>query len=663
MKKLIFFLISCLCIVDVSAATEKFYGGKKIPEMYITKIDEYGNITNKQGGFIRRVSDDVFVYCLEPFVDLSPETNYKVFEDNFLEELGISKTVWEEISLIAYYGYMYEGHTEDYWYYITQMLIWMEIAPDAEFYFTDALGGPINEVKYQSEIKEIKNLVKKHKMLPNITDISILYGESITLEDTNKVLSNYSIESSNNLININGNNLEINASMLGSYNIKLKRVSSNYDVLPFVYIDEESQKVMSCGNLPDIIFEFNITIKPCKLIVSKKDAATLENINMSNIKFLLYDSFGNLVDSTFTNEEGIALFNNLKTGTYYLKEDKNQIIPGYNINEDVIKVEIKNATTNVDFYNSQVKGQIKIVKYQEVIEDNTLVQHLAKGIEFGLFDCNKNLIKTGLTNENGEIIFDNLDIGKYYIKELSVQDEYILNDDFLEVTVKITEDNVGSSEVIKVHNELKKGYIKVIKYKELEDKEIVLAKGIEIGLFDKDKNLIDVGITNEFGEVIFKLACGKYYVKELSELVEYEYDDTFYKVIVKENLEEEINIVNYLKKGKLIINKVGDNFIPLEGVLFNIYNENNELVYSGLTNESGLLEVNDLILGSYYIKEMKASSGYQILNDKIYFNILENEEVITINITNERISVKVPNTGMYLEEIILFIDKKRLKLA
>ena len=53
MKKLIFFLISCLCIVDVSAATEKFYGGKKIPEMYITKIDEYGNITNKQGGFYK----------------------------------------------------------------------------------------------------------------------------------------------------------------------------------------------------------------------------------------------------------------------------------------------------------------------------------------------------------------------------------------------------------------------------------------------------------------------------------------------------------------------------------------------------------------------------------------------------------------------------------
>ena len=113
----------------------------------------------------------------------------------------------------------------------------------------------------------------------------------------------------------------------------------------------------------------------------------------------------------------------------------------------------------------------------------------------------------------------------------------------------------------------------------------------------------------------------------------------------------------------MIINKIGDDNAHLEGVEFNIYNHDDELVFSGSTNSKGILEVNDLLLGSYYIVETKASFGYQILNDKIYFNIVEDNEVINVSITNERIRVKVPDTGMYLEEIILFIDKKRLKLA
>ena len=101
----------------------------------------------------------------------------------------------------------------------------------------------------------------------------------------------------------------------------------------------------------------------------------------------------------------------------------------------------------------------------------------------------------------------------------------------------------------------------------------------------------------------------------------------------------------------------------MEGTGFNIFNEDGALVFSGLTNNLGVLEVLELPLGSYYIKESVASPGYQVLNDKIYFNILESSEVITVNITNKKISIKVPDTGMYLEEIILFVDKKRFKLS
>ena len=71
MKKIIFFLSSFLLIIStVCASTQRIYVGEKIPEMYIRKIDESGKVTNKQGGFLRRVSDNTCVYCLEAVIAL-----------------------------------------------------------------------------------------------------------------------------------------------------------------------------------------------------------------------------------------------------------------------------------------------------------------------------------------------------------------------------------------------------------------------------------------------------------------------------------------------------------------------------------------------------------------------------------------------------------------
>ena len=662
MKKVIFFLISFLLATNVvSASSERIYVGDKIPGMFIRKIDESGKITNKQGGFLRRVSDNAFVYCLEPFIALIDGDEYEEYSKNFLDDLNISEEVWEDISLIAYYGYMYDDHTEDYWYYITQMMIWRKVAPDAQFYFTDTLGGNINNSLYQDEIKEIESLVSRHKLLPALNDVNLLYGEDTIITDASGVISDYEIIEDFDLVQIQDNKLKINGNKIGSFSIELIKKSDNYETSALVYIDSESQKAMAVGNIPDQEIKININIIPCQITVFKKDYDTLENLNIAGIKFLLYDEEHNLVSTTETNADGILIFNNLKVGKYYLKEDDNQVITGYMINDEYLDINLNTSNINVDFYNKKITGQIKIIKYQEEF-DQELKYVLASDIEFGLYDMFDNLIRTNKTNQDGEIIFDNLELGKYKIKELTKKDDYIVSDDFI-VEVKIV-NNEGSVEEIKVYNELKKGKVKVIKYKELANKDMVLAKNIEIGLYDQNKNLIKVGTTNEYGEVIFdNLVCGKYYVRELSNLVEYELDENYYKVIVKENSEEEIIISNYLKKGKLIINEIGDNNLPLEGTGFNIFNEDGALVFSGLTNNSGVLEVLELPLGSYYIKESVASPGYQVLNDKIYFNILESSEVITVNITNKKISIKVPDTGMYLEEIILFIDKKRFKLA
>lgn len=665
MKKLIFFLISFLMVINGVGASEKeqIYIGDKIPGMYIRKIDASGKITNKQGGFLRRASDNHFVYCLEPFVLLIDNFEYQEYSDNYLELLNISKETWEDISLIAYYGYMYNDHTEDYWYYVTQMMIWRVVDKNAQFYFTDTLGGAINESLYKEEIAEINSLVKMHKTLPKISDISVNYGQEIVISDENNVINNYQVISSD-MANINGNNLIIKGNKLGNYTINLVRKSTYYNDSLLVYIDSTSQTVMHAGNVLDKEYSFNISVSGGKIIVNKKDYDTLENLKIPGIKFSLYDASNNLVDTLVTNEEGIVVFDDLPVGTYYLSEDNDQEILGYTLNNEVIKINITDQKeVNIDFYNKEVTGSIKIIKYKEVFDQEiTLVP--GENIEFGLYDMSNNLIMKKSTNEEGILIFDNLKLGKYKIKELNNNASYINNDHYIEMEVKLTINNEGSEEIVKITNELKKGSIKVLKYKELESKDFALAKGVEIGLYDKDKNLIKVLTTNELGEVIFdNIPIEIYYVKELSEFTEYRRNDKFYKVNVTEEVEErELKIVNYLKKGKLIIKKISDNYLPLEDTEFSIYAIDGTKIGNYRTDNNGKIIVSDIPLGDYYLKETKASSGYQILNDKIYFKILEDEEVITINVTNEKIVVKVPNTGIEFEEIILFIRKKRFQL-
>ena len=108
-----------------------------------------------------------------------------------------------------------------------------------------------------------------------------------------------------------------------------------------VYIDSESQKAMAVGNIPDQEIKININIIPCQITVFKKDYDTLENLNIAGIKFLLYDEEHNLVSTTETNADGMAIFNNLKVGKYYLKEDNTQVITGYMINDEYLDIFFK----------------------------------------------------------------------------------------------------------------------------------------------------------------------------------------------------------------------------------------------------------------------------------------------------------------------------------
>lgn len=86
-----------------------------------------------------------------------------------------------------------------------------------------------------------------------------------------------------------------------------------------------------------------------------------------------------------------------------------------------------------DQYNKN-ETQIKIIKQDQ--ETNERLE----GVEFELLDENKNTVYNELkTNEQGEIIVNNLVPGVYYIKEVNSKDGYKKLEDLVKVEVKLNE--------------------------------------------------------------------------------------------------------------------------------------------------------------------------------------------------------------------------------
>lgn len=565
-KKIIFIVVVFMIgVISVDARVDKIYSAEKIDGMYIRKISDSGKEVTRHGGFIRRVSDNQFVYCVEPFVDLVNNHTYDIYDSNYTAILNITDEIWNRISLIAYYGYQYGNHTEDYWYYITQIMIWRTVYPEGEFYFTDTLGGDNNINKYAKEIAEIESLVNNHYLTPEFEEIKVNQGDTKRFVDKNNVLSMYEVIDNTNVV-IEGNELVINGENIGIENIELRKNNDIYEEQPLVYSSDDSQKVLSAGYIEPVSCMINIEVIGYTLKIIKVDALTGDTLKMAGIKFNIYDANTNeFIMEVMTDDNGEIIIDNLSKGSYKIKEIDNQEIPGYEINEKEIYFEItgEEEIITVEFPNNPVLGALKVLKVNE--DGNSLA-----GVTFGLYQSDGALVDIVVTDESGIALFENLQAGTYQLKELATIDGYLLDETVHEIELKLE--------------------------------------------------------NNKLETVTIKL-------------------------------------VNYQPKGSLEIVKVDTNNNPLPETEFILYDSNRKEIKKAKTDNEGKIIVDNLLLGKYYLEEITPADGYQLLDDIIEFEINNNKEVITITVTNEKIDIDIPDTeiSMNIDDYILEKRKNLLK--
>ena len=367
-----------------------------------------------------------------------------------------------------------------------------------------------------------------------------------------------------------------------------------------------------------------------KIQINKRDSETSKPIQ--GVEFELKDSNGKTVSKASTDKNGIANFTGLYQGNYTLVETKpNQ---NYVITQAEFEVDVKyNETTIKNIENNHKKGNLKIYK---VDQDNNQIG--LGNVEFELYSEDLQKVKgTYTTNADGEIYIENLRTGKYKLKEKTTNKWYNLIND-IQIEVKWEEENPITELTVK--NELKKGQAKVIKV-DKDNNEIKL-EGVKFKVMNEKGEVLEEIITNKNGEAITSPYAvrdyKKLYIQETETKQGYRLNEEKIEGELKANEVTTIQLENEVKKGKIKIIKVDkeNNEIKLEGVEFEVYDEQNNLVQTLKTNQQGEATTKELpITSKYTIKETKTKKDYNLVEETIKVE-LKDEETTELKIENEK---------------------------
>lgn len=408
--------------------------------------------------------------------------------------------------------------------------------------------------------------------------------------------------------------------------ISVSAIQKNYPVYYGSSLLEGYQDYALCNTPYSEVYassDMYVQTNKSKVVVKKVDKDTQKPIE--GVKFEITGSNG--VTNVFsTNKSGEIVLANQIPGTVIIKEI--EAVGNYVLDKNEVKINLAfGEIKEVKIENELKTGNLKIIKIEKDNENIKL-----ENVKFQLKNEFGEVIKEGITDKNGELIFDNIVVGKYKLIETETLDNYILHEKDVDVEIQYNE-----TVEVKLENELKKGSVKIVKT-DKDDKSIKL-ENVKFQLINQNGEIVKEGATNKEGELFFEdLVIGKYKLLEKETVGNYNVNNQEIEIEIKYNENLEIEIENELKKGSLKIIKVDeqDKNIKLEGVKFKVLDKDNNLIQEGVTDENGEFVINNIEIGKYKIIEVETNKDYQLIEGEIEVEVEENKmkEVV---IENEKI--------------------------
>ena len=279
------------------------------------------------------------------------------------------------------------------------------------------------------------------------------------------------------------------------------------DTVPTAYLVADKQDV-TVVNAQTTNVEFYNTEKTGSITVNK---STEGNLNISNIGFILKgtsDSGRDIEQTAFTDDKGVATFENIPIGVYEIYED-GKTVPSAYLVADKMSVKVEYAkTVNVDFNNKNKTGSIKLTKRTD---GNLNISNIGFTLK-GTADCGAYVERTAKTDADGVAYFNDIYVGTYEVIEdgETVPTAYLVAD---KVSVKV---EYAKTTDIEIFNEQKTGSIQLTK--RTSDNNGNAVANIKFTLSGKADSGLDVNITattDKDGKATFdNVPIGTYQITE-----------------------------------------------------------------------------------------------------------------------------------------------------
>ena len=664
-KRIVALLLSVLTVtmmfpLSAFAATENLGAVSGANKLDISVSKHYGHEvhTTKKGGTTYPL------FCIE-YGTTSPNSSYLKGKKAMASDKAIKAAKW----IFAGY-YLEHGNSID-WQDMAycQKKVWSIFGSDTSWDFSD--GG--YKAWCDKAQDRMDNLNKKPSF--NNTNVgTIVAGNSLTVTDTNKVLSDYPAFTKNgsgwsitHRKNSNSLTIKVDKSCTAS-SFKLANGEYYKDgtgdddelLLYYPYGSEAYQKLIYSAYYDPVSMAFSGSITP---LGDMKLVKTSEDGIVAGINFTVTGANG-FSKTVTTNANGEIDISDLTPGTYTITEEN---IDRYVPNQSQTITVSSDKTSSVSFYNILKKFRVTVTK-QDYEKGHAQGDAKLSGAVYGLFKGN-NLVAQYTTDQSGSFTTDYFVCGTdWTVREISPSEGYLLNDTVYRVGADPRDYNIeyNTAPDMTVMEQVIKGKISIIKHTDNGETQIETPeKGAEFQVYLKsavsfvnaDKDERDTIVCDEDGFASTKLLpYGVYTVHQTKgwdgreKITDFDVfintDGKTYKFLINNK-----NFESYLKVVKL--DKETGKRIPYEGAAFEIYDSDNHRVtmqytypqvtsiHTFYTNKEGyLITPEKLPYGDYTLKEVQAPYGYVLDDTPIPFSITQENSSTDTGVTVVKVKAR-----------------------
>ena len=377
---------------------------------------------------------------------------------------------------------------------------------------------------------------------------------------------------------------------------------------------------------PGQTYELKLTnVLKKQLIIEKRDSVT--NALVPGMIFEIKSPDGDLFgpgncgrgEGIYqTDENGQITFDTMETGTSWVITEL-EAPAGYVLNSTPQTVKIVDDVTTVTIRNDQKPG-LMLTK----VDADTGKRIM--GAKFTFTIPGTQTVYTRVTDNNGVIFLDDLDVTSIVIQEIEPAPGYIANDKPVTVQLKPNERTD-----VTFKNTSKPG-LRICKI----DTDGNPVADVVIKVSKTDGQVVGEYTTDESGIIFIpNLEAGTYDVQEISAPPQYVVDSTVHRVTLEAGKIGEITLRNSIKPTLRIVKVDSVTKGPIEGVTFEVRVTDGGKIGDYVTDENGEIFVTGLQAGvNYTIREIATLPGY-VLDETPKQITLEANKVTTVQFENK----------------------------